>query len=141
MKKLFFVFVAFLFCLTLSAQDRLTDNTEFYEFTVDTANDAESIYFTYPNMLDGLYYYSWQIVADSLSGTTVGTCYLQESNTRAGTAYESLSGKTLTIDGVQSSTVLTGTVYGARQRLKCTTSGTQSTKISVYLAFKKINSR
>lgn len=140
MKKIFAILVFLLTLAFVNVNAQVLDNEVYYSysFTVDTCTNAETINFTFPHAIEGLYYYEWQLVADSLSGSTAGTAYLKEGAGES-TDYSNLTGKTITVNGVQTSEVLQGTVYGTRQRLAITSSGTQSTKYTVHVTFKAVN--
>ena len=102
--------------LEASSQTLDTEVKETNVIAADTATNADTLLFTFPGLIHDLYYYSWQVVADSLTGATAGTAYLQECVYPSDGVYTNLSGKTLTINGVQSSTFLTGTCYGGESK-------------------------
>jgi hypothetical protein len=141
MKRLVVILLAAIGFMAANAQNR-----DFYYqvFDLDTVTNAGTVTFVFDKAtaLEGLYEYSWQVEADSLSGSTAAVAYLEESNDYLGTTYTPVSEKTVTIDGPGNSDgILTGTMYGTRQRLRVVGTGTQSTKVYVAVVYKKKNGR
>lgn len=137
MKRLIILmlFACFAF-VSAEAQSRL----EIKAFDLDTLTNAGTVDFDFPYSIltqEG-YKYSWQIQADSLSGSTGATAYLQQSNDKTGSLWTTISGKTVTINGVQTLSILEGDFYGIRQRLRVIGTGTQSTKLKVSAVLRKM---
>src|SRR3989304_8732769 len=110
MKKAILILGIFLCVLTVRAQKDF-----YYEvFTVDTIVDATDLYFTFPDNLNGVYEYEWQVLIDSMTGGTQGTCYIQSAEDNYGEDYVSVTSKTLTIAGAATQTggFITGVVFG-----------------------------
>jgi len=140
MKKILTTLVLILALATgICAQTLDTEVKVTGKFEADTATDAETLTFTFPGLIHDLYYYSWQVVADSLTGATAGTAYLQETLYPSDSVFTNLSGKTLTIDGAgQSATFFTGTCYGGRQQVQVVTTGTQTLRIRIWYTYVKV---
>lgn len=136
MKKLLTIFGFLLCAFTISAQKDFL----YKAFTIDTLTDAETVYFTFPTTMQGLYEYQFQIQVDSLSGNTAGTVYVQSASDRKGTNYVNVTSKTYTVVGAATQTggFITGVGYGTNYRLAVVGTGTQSTKLTVSAVFKKI---
>jgi len=114
---------------------------DFYK--TDTLTNQDTIIVTTaqvggPSMLDVPYYYSVNILTDSLSGSNAGTFYLQFSNDRSGSVW--YNAQTTTINGpTQQNVLYEGIVYARRMRVYfITPSGTRSTKVRVYGLCKRV---
>lgn len=134
MKKYLICFTLFaVFLSTGSAQNTRVDgnaNTKVMGY-IDTLTNADTVINT---GLDLLYPYNYQIhvQADSLSGGTSATLYIEQ---RAYGRTNWMPITSVTIDGVQTRPVaITGSVLGGALRYRTVSSGTQSTKVSVDVA-------
>lgn len=80
-------------------------NAQTYKYQVitnDTLTDADTISEVIPYTFygdEGTYYYSVQIVCDSLDDNPNGTAYLRQCNDEDDAVYTAISGKTLTLNG------------------------------------------
>lgn len=127
--------LTFMLCVTaevVKAQAVMPDHSVIV-FSPDTCGTDSIIYFTY----DGGYMreavnYQVFVVADSLSGSTAATAYLQLIP-KSTAAYVNIPDKTLVIDGVQSTTIWAGTMEGGNWRVKVIKSaGTMSIRLRVW---------
>lgn len=72
-----------------------------YELCDDTLTNADTISVVFPGTILNDDYYSVQLVADSLSGSTAATAYIQQSNSTGGEHYTTITNGSETINGVQ----------------------------------------
>lgn len=131
MKKLFFFLFMISFTYSLDAQNRKT--ISFTTDTITTSSSVDTIVFTVGPQ-SGPMYYEWFLQADSLSGSTNATAYLQLS--APGTSnYVTI--ETIVIDGVLTTSRKTGNYLGAGSwRLRIIApSGTQSTIVKAAAVF------
>jgi len=78
------------------------------------------------------------MAADSLSGSTAATGYLQQSNSTGGDVYTTLSSGSQTINGVLTEKIWENTTwYGAKMRLYVISTGSQSTRVRAWVVLKK----
>jgi hypothetical protein len=109
----------------------------FDQFTVDTLTDAGTL--TWDTGREITDYdpidFTWHITADSLSGTTDVTIYIQESLNPAGGDWVNVDTISISADGYNAFT--SGTVTGARQRLSIVGAGTQSTSLKAWVRYRK----
>lgn len=129
MKK--FILLAFVFILAVpmfvSAQ---ATRTVTFSDTLITSSSTDTLTFTTGSYTSPRYYEAL-IAADSLSGGTTGTIYLQQEGP---TATSWITIETITVDGVQTLSRKTGRFNGGRLRFYCLAgSSTQNTKVSIKL--------
>lgn len=111
---------------------------EFDVDTIKTSGSADTLTFDLAQTFPDLWYYSWHVEADSLSGTVNATAYLQTSNCASCDQWDNLG--TLAVSGTSIDSTFTGTMYGLRQRLYVLApSSTQNTRFRVYALLKKTN--
>lgn len=138
-----FIALSLLFALALLAAPAQAQRVfDFYKTDTITNQDTITVLTTQnggPSNIDVPYYYSVNILSDSLSGATGGTVYLQVSNDRAGTVW--YNAQTLTLNGATQQTALyEGILYARRMRVYIISpSGSQSTKVQVYGLCKRVN--
>lgn len=135
MKKSLFALSLFAFALVLLQPDGYAQSPlEIKEFTLDTLVNADTLDFIFPAVFQkpAPSSYSWQILADSISGTTAATAYVQQSNSSTGGVWTNIANKTLAIALIQTNGLIEGTFYGQRMRLRIISTGTQATKVKVY---------
>lgn len=136
MKQLLIFF--FLLFLGFQATGQRYFKKEFSVDTIKTSSSLDTLTFDLSATFPDLWYYSWHIEADSLSGTPNAAAYLQTSNCSTCTDWDNLS--TISVATVSTDTTFTGTMYGLRQRLYVLApSSTQNTKFKVYAILKKPN--
>jgi len=102
-----------------------------YYYKTDTFTNADTITL-YEVTLKDDYYYSFEVTADSLSGATAGTVWLQAQNCNSCSTWYNID--TVTINGTSTISRDTGTLVGRRIRIYGITSGTQSTEYFIGLA-------
>lgn len=103
--------------------------------TISTSSSLDTVTFTLLPLYSAVNY-ELQVSADSLSGGTTATCYLQVNQDMAGTDWYNL--KTVTIDGVQTRAFETGSLVRGTVRCRCLApSSTQSTAVRVSFAAKR----
>lgn len=121
MKK-FIVLIAFIaFAITIKAQQPFTVTHS------ETLTDADTISYVidHNDLRKADYYISSHIQADSVSGATAATAYIQFSNQATGDYW--YSADTVTIDGVQTIDYNEDILTARRMRLYVLSTGTQST--------------
>lgn len=123
MKKLFIIISIVLgFAMTANAQS-------FSYQRYDSLVNADTISFVInpAGLKTGDYYYSTSLQADSISGSTAGTCWFQVSNWTTGDYWHSVD--TVTINGVQTLDFSTGVLQAARARFYMISTGSQKTYV------------
>lgn len=129
--RTFFILIAMVFSVGIaSAQNtRANLNTPVYvTYDLDTITNAGTVtQSVVATALDYPFGYQVNIVADSLSGATAATLYI-EHQAKGRTNWVPLS--STTIDGGLTYNPLTGSVYGGKIRVRAVGSGTQSTKLA-----------
>lgn len=137
MKKLIFI-IAILFTFAAYSQDVIR-----YELaTDDTLTNTDTLSAVYPGIISGLYYYSVQVVADSVSGAANGTVYLQQGNHTTPEKWTTISGKTMTLgtgNVVTFQDIFEGTTpfLGTKLRIYVLQTGTGVDAFNAYLVLKK----
>jgi len=121
MKKLFLIIAVLLAGLTVHAQNAFTVTHS------ETLTDADTITYVldFKDLSKADYYISSHIQADSVSGSTAATAYLQVSNQSSGNYWYSLD--TVTVNGVQTIDFHEDEVRAVRVRMYVLSTGTQST--------------
>lgn len=122
----------FLLAITLSmayVSDAQITQTRPFSDTLSTSSSADTLTFT-----TGTYtsprYYEALIVADSLSGGTTGTIYLQQEGPNSNW----ITIETITVDGVKTTSRKQGRFNSGRLRFYCLAgSSTQSTVVRINL--------
>jgi len=139
-----FLFLLFFFAAILASLNTAQAQRVFDFYKTDTITDQDTITVLTtqnggPSNIDVPYYYSVNILSDSLSGANAGTVYLQVSNDRNGTVW--YNAQTLTLDGATQQTALyEGILYARRMRVYIISpAGTRSTKVQVYGICKRVN--
>jgi len=142
MKKIFaFLTMALLigFIMTPDTADAQMKYEQLIEDSTMTNADTLSAVCSYT--FSDNYTFSVQIVADSLTGSTAGTAYLQQWNgdpNESSPTWTTVSGKTLTINGVKSETIWEVTsATGSKYRVYIITSGTATTKVNAWMCIKR----
>ncbi len=131
MKKLLFFAIIISLTYSLVAQKRQT--VSFTADTISTSSSVDTITFSAGSFSTPVYY-EWYLQADSLSGSTNATAYLQVA--APGTSnYVTI--ETITVDGVLTTSRKTGDYLGAgAMRLRIIApSGTQSTRVKASAVF------
>jgi hypothetical protein len=138
MKKLILLFTILFSFGMVQSQDVI----RYQLATNDTLEDADTLSAVYPGIISGLYYYSVQVVADSVDGTPAGTINLQQGNhttpekwTNVGTAITLGTGAVLTQNKLYESTT---PFLGSKLRIYVLHSGTGKDAINAYLVLKKV---
>lgn len=127
MKKLIFLVVFGLMAVLSIAQPTIP--VSFSVDTISTSSSVDTVTFTAPDYAFE-YKYEWLFHADSLSGSTGATAYVQHA-ARNSTKYVTIT--STVIDGVQTLYRYAGSVLGGRVRLLVIApSSTQSTKITPF---------
>lgn len=104
---------------------------EMEKLSVDTATDAETLYFNYDAYATDRYNMAWQFSAANLTGTTAGTATLQVTLDKEGDAdavwtdYDSF-----TFSAADDTVFVINDFPYARARLQLVTTGTQSSEIN-----------
>lgn len=132
MKKLIF-FLSFVMLLTAYSDAQKRQTISFTTDTITTSSSVDTITFS-AGSFSAPMYYEWFLQADSLSGSTNATAYLQLS--APGTSnYVTI--ETIVIDGVLTTSRKTGNYLGAGSwRLRIIApSGTQSTRVKAAAVF------
>ena len=139
MKKLLFFMLIAIFTINMQAQ-----NYDSYQLIdSDTLTNADTIIGTYPLVISQDYYYSVQVVCDSLTGNPNGTAYLQQSNDDGSTPekWTNVSGKTLTLNGTGTySTIWEGGTtpfLGVKLRVYILGAGTATVDCNAWLVIKR----
>jgi len=136
MKKLIlFLSVLMLTVVGLQAQKTIT----YTLIDGETATNTDTLIGLYPTIIPADMWYSVQVVADSLTGGTAGTVYLQQSNAYSGGKWTTLTDKSLTVNGVLSEVIWEATTgfLGARLRVYVLNTGTNTTEYTVNLVLKR----
>lgn len=124
MKKTLLLLALITSVVTLFGQTRVWQT-----FPVDTLTNTDTSTFVFDRYLYTQGDFTWQIVADSLSGSTAATCKIQGTYYPGSTVWSDIA--TITVNGVQTNTTNTTTLFnGIQTRMRCTSGGTQSTKLS-----------
>ncbi len=132
-----FIFLFFFLALGYQATAQRYFKKEFSVDTVKTSSSADTLTFDLAQTFPDLWYYSWHVEADSLSGTVNATAYLQTSNCASCDQWDNLA--TLAVSGTAVDSTFTGTMYGLRHRLYVLApSSTQNTRFRVYALLKRI---
>lgn len=133
MKKAYSVLILLiLFFVSMEAQAQTVDY-QYHRFTADTATNADTLTFTFPEEIPEFSRYQWLVDYTNLSGTTEGTGSLESASGRGASFFYGVQ----SIADVSADTVLTGQAYGLQQRLRIITSGTHSTEFVVYVVYKE----
>jgi hypothetical protein len=110
---------------TVGAQAVLSFNAT--EDTISTSSSIDTVDFTFASIYSPQRY-AFQLNADSLSGSTAATCYLQLNTDLSGADWVAL--ETVTVNGVSTRGYETGDIERGLLRCRCiSASGTQSTTV------------
>ena len=129
MKKILLFACMILAVITVSAQQSFTVSR------TDSVVNAETVTYTidHEDLQKADFYYSSYFQADSISGTTTATAYLQVSNALTGNYWYNID--TITINGVQTKDWATGTIQANRVRWYIVSTGTQRTHLNFHMHF------